>query len=203
MNTGWRSRGYIPHLEAGAQPQFVTFRLFDSLPNEVLDRWRQELNDKPADEVRKELLRRIGGYLDEGHGCCLLRNPVAAKIVHDAILFLHGRKYSLHAWVVMPNHGHLLFSPMDGHTLDKILHSLKSYTVHEINRQLGREGQLWQEEYYDELVAGDDGMERVRLYIEWNPVKAGLCFEPKAWAYSSANEVARRRIQEQAQGETP
>jgi hypothetical protein len=40
---GWYSRGYLPHYDGGAIPQFITARLFDSMPQSVLERWRKEL----------------------------------------------------------------------------------------------------------------------------------------------------------------
>jgi len=43
---GWHSRGYLPHFDAGATPQSVTFRLFDSFPALQLAGWADELSDK-------------------------------------------------------------------------------------------------------------------------------------------------------------
>ena len=196
MGTGWRSRGYLPHIEAGTKPQFVTWRLEDSLPREVLERWYEEARLLPESDRNREILQRIEAYLDEGHGNCILRNPVAAKIVQDALLFHHGRQYQLLSWVVMPNHCHALIVPRIGFTLSKIMHSQKSFTVHAINKALGREGEMWQAEYYDEIREEEEEIERTRFYIEWNPVEAGLCPDPSHWPYSSANPVARKKVEE-------
>ena len=43
---GWYDRGYLPHLDGGETPQFITFRLFDSMPQELLDKWRKLITDK-------------------------------------------------------------------------------------------------------------------------------------------------------------
>jgi len=194
MGTGWRSRGYLPHIEAGSTPQFLTWRLSDSLPKEAIDRWQQELESLPDSERKEEMLHRIERFLDEGNGSCILRNPIAAEIVQGALFFHHGKQYELMSWVVMPNHCHVLLAPKEGFPLSKIMHSQKSFTVHEINKALSRQGELWQAEYYDEVREDDEEIERTRLYIEWNPVKAGLCTDPLLWPYSSANPVARRRL---------
>ena len=196
MKTGWRSRGYLPHIEAGTTPQFLTWRLDDSLPSDVLGHWMEELKALPENERNKEVLHRIEAYLDAGHGSCILRSPLAAKIVQDALLFHHGRQYRLLSCVVMPNHCHALLAPMEGFSLSKIMHSQKSFTVHEINKALGREGDLWQAEYYDEIRDNEEAIERTRHYIEWNPVKAGLCTDTNYWPYSTGNPFVRKRLEE-------
>lgn len=90
----WHSRGKIPHLDEKLVPQFVTFRLADSMPQSVLDKWRSlSLTDS-------QFRRRIEKYLDAGYGACHLSNPEVAKMVENALKFHAGTKYDLNAWVV-------------------------------------------------------------------------------------------------------
>jgi REP element-mobilizing transposase RayT len=94
-------------------------------------------------------------------------------------------RYQLHSFVVMPNHVHLLVTPHVVAT--RWLGPLKGFTAHEANRMLGRVGQsFWQDESYDHLVRSDAEFERIREYIESNPVKAGLVSAAKCWQWSSA-----------------
>jgi len=94
-------------------------------------------------------------------------------------------KYHLHAYVVMPNHVHMLITPFDA--LERITHSLKRFTARKANELLGLTGRpFWQEESYDRLVRDTDGFERVVHYIENNPVRAGLVREPQEFLWSSA-----------------
>ena len=179
---GWRSRGYLPHFEGGERAQFITFRLHDSLPQAVLDRWRREL--ARADEAL--LRRRIEAYLDRGYGDAHLGEPRVAAMAQAALLHFDGTRYRLAAWVVMPNHVHLLAAPCRGHTLAALMHALKSYTAHEANKLLRRAGALWQEEYFDRYIRDADHYAKTITYIESNPVKAGLCRTPADWPYSSA-----------------
>src|SRR5436305_13321603 len=116
-----RTRGYLPHIEAGRTYQFVTFRLADSLPAVLIEKWKNELADLPESEFKKQYHRRIESYLDEGHGSQILRNPVAAVIVQDSLLFGHPERYHLGAWVIMPNHAHILIGPSEGWTLSRIM----------------------------------------------------------------------------------
>jgi len=92
----------------------------------------------------------------------------------------------MHAWVVMPNHVHALFTPEPGWTLSAILHSWKSYSAHAANRMLGQQGRFWHADYFDRFVRDARHYEAVRGYIERNPVKAKLCRSTGEWRFGSA-----------------
>ncbi len=94
------------------------------------------------------------------------------------------RRYELHSFVVMPN---LLVTPHVVAT--KWLGPLKGFTAHEANRILGRQGQFWQDECYDHLVRSGAEFERIRRYIEMNPVKAGLASAVEEYPWSSSFPV--------------
>jgi REP element-mobilizing transposase RayT len=183
---GWHWRGYLPHFDGGAIPQSVTFRLADSFPKVCLDAWRAELRQLTRAKADVEMRRRIEGYLDAGHGACHLRDPRVADLVQNALLYFDGTRYRLHAWVIMPNHVHVLFTPVEGESLSAIVHSWKSYTAKEANRLLGRQGQFWEEDYFDRFIRNEEHFAAVAAYIESNPVKAGLCGCNEEWRYSSA-----------------
>lgn len=185
---GWHGRGYLPHFDGGEIPQTVTFRLYDSLPQSVLERWREELNYDEArgKEVDAEMRRRVEQYLDRGCGAAYLKDARVARMVQDALLHFDGVRYRLSAWVVMPNHVHLLATPCVGHTLARIMHSIKSYTAHEANKLLKRDGTFWQKESFDRYIRDARHFAAAVRYIENNPVKAGLCRAPEEWPFSSA-----------------
>ena len=91
----------------------------------------------------------------------------------------------LHAFVVMPNHVHML---VESSTIaSRWLGALKGFTGHCANGLLGLHGRFWQEESYDHLVRNDDEFDRVRRYIENNPVVAGLATTPEEYPWSSAS----------------
>jgi REP element-mobilizing transposase RayT len=182
---GWHSRGYLPHYDGGEIPQFITFRLADSLPQELLDKWREELGNDDCDSDAA-LRKRIELYLDQGCGECHLRDPRVAEMVQNSLLFFDGDRYRLSAWVVMPNHAHMLLTPCANQELSAILHSLKSYTANEANKLIGRTGQFWQPESFDRWIRDPDHFAKVIAYIENNPVKARLCKRPEDWPFSSA-----------------
>jgi REP element-mobilizing transposase RayT len=180
-----RHTNHLPHWQQDNATFFVTFRLGDSIPESKLAPWRDardawlQLNPKPwtfekESEYHDRFSRKIEEWLDAGAGSCLLRDPVAAKIVGDALDHFEDERCRQHAWVVMPNHVHALFSLLGGYKLETVMHSWKSYSAHAINKVLGRAGELWQREYFDRMIRDVEHFERCRRYIENNPVKARL-----------------------------
>jgi REP element-mobilizing transposase RayT len=117
--------------------------------------------------------------------------PEIANMVEEAIRYRDRplRHYDLHAFVVMPNHVHLMMTPLI--SVSKVMQSLKRFTGREGNRILGIIGQPFrQDESYDRLVRNDTEFARITHYIETNPVKAGLAATPEAFLWSSARRVA-------------
>jgi len=182
----WRSRGYLPHFEGQSVPQALTFRLADSLPKHVLSQIGGDIAGLPDPKASLERRRRSHDWLDKGSGSCWLAEPPIAEVVAGAICFFDERKYHLHAWVVMPSHVHLLFSPKPDSTLAAIAHALKSYTAKEANRLLERTGSFWQREYFDRAIRDVEHYRTEIAYIEANPIKAGLCLRTRDWPFSSA-----------------
>jgi arylsulfatase A len=183
---GWHSRGYLPHFDGGAISQFLTFRTAGSLPRSVIDAWRAELRCSPATEAALEVYRRAEAYLDEGHGPCPLVEPRLAGLVEDALLHFDGERYRLHAWVVMPNHVHMLVPPCETWRLAELAKSWKSWTARRANALLNQHVAFWQREYFDRYIRNGKHFRAVVSYIEQNPVKAGLCARPEDWVFASA-----------------
>ncbi len=172
----------MPHFDGGEILQFITFRLFDSLQKEVLEKWRDEIMDESG---IVEFRKKIESYLDAGVGSCFLKDNVA-QIVRDCLIYYHEKKYKLVSWVIMPNHVHCLLSPLKNVELEKVTHSIKSYSAQSANKILNRKGQFWQHESFDRYIRNSNHYRNVIKYIENNPVKAGLCEKPEDWIYSSA-----------------
>jgi len=187
---GWHSRGYLPHFDGGEITQAVTIRLADSLPHSMLERWRMEFQSLAAttseEQIKTELRKRIENWLDQGYGQCNLRNPQVAEAVQKALLYFDQERYRLVAWVIMPNHVHLILTPCLGQSLSRIMHSLKSFTATEANKLLRKTGSFWQKDYYDRYIRDEKHFAAALAYVENNPVKAGLCQQAADWLFSSA-----------------
>ena len=93
----------------------------------------------------------------------------------------------------MANHVHLLILPRVA--LSRLMQTLKGYTAREANKLLGRTGQrFWQAESYDRWVRDSREAERIRAYVENNPVKAGLVLRPEDYQWSSARGRVERTL---------
>ena len=178
-----RNGGNLPHWEQGSVWYFVTFRLADAIPVEVVENMQRQRetwkrvhdprNLPPAALIEYHQLfsERYEQLLHADVGSCVLRDPANADIVRDALRFFVGQRYALDEHVIMPNHVHVLVKPLAGHRLVDILHSWKSFTANRLNRRLGRAGQLWQHESYDHIVRNEAAMQAIRRYIRANPTK--------------------------------
>jgi REP element-mobilizing transposase RayT len=163
----------------------LTFRLADSAPAQLWRdlrleevEWRERHPEPWSDGIGKEYRRRFTGrverWLDMNYGECVLRTPGCAAIVAQSLRFFEGTRTRLHAWVVMPNHVHVLAQILEGHTLPRTMASWKGFTAREINRHLGRGGTLWQKGYHDRLIRDWRHFGHAVRYIRQNPRKAQL-----------------------------
>jgi len=180
-----QKRGHLAHWEQTGATYFVTFRLADSIPADVLSQWKCEraawlkLHPQPWDwKTAREYMRRFEEerehWLDQGHGSCLLREPRAAAIVAESLNHFDRERYLVDAYVIMPNHVHVLFKPLGKNSLADILHSWKSFTAQALNREMNRAGALWMHESFDTIVRDAEHLRVCREYIAQNPAKARL-----------------------------
>jgi REP element-mobilizing transposase RayT len=217
---GWYSRGYLPHFDVSGIYQAITYRLADSFPGSAgvppalrakeaggtpaLPAFALNANGSRAslpqsDAKKTEQRQKIERDLDKGYGSCILREGEIAKIVVDGWKYFDGERYDLVAYVVMPNHVHLLIKTYEGFPLSKVLHSWKSFSAHKIIKHLeicgrdarapgGRDSKIWQNEYFDRFIRDERHFSQTIAYIYENPVKAGLCHHAEEWLWSSIKE---------------
>jgi REP element-mobilizing transposase RayT len=117
-------------------------------------------------------------------------SPEERTTVLEAVRYWDNRKWTVYAAVIMPNHVHALVQPLiqsKGGSFDlaEILHSVKSFSAHQINRQRERHGSIWQDERFDRIVRDEMEFKEKWEYIRNNPVKNGLCQSPEKypWLY--------------------
>jgi REP element-mobilizing transposase RayT len=123
--------------------------------------------------VEEAFTIRLDDELHVERGACHLRNPKLADAVTENLQHFNNGRYLLHAWCVMPNHVHVVFTPSDGESLDRILHSWKSYTSHVASRIVGTTT-LWAREYFDRVIRDERHFVNAVAYVRGNPAKAGL-----------------------------
>jgi REP element-mobilizing transposase RayT len=185
---------HLPHWQPPNAVFFVTFRLKNSLPYEIIESlqaekeraFRSVFDDQHSFERWEEQLHKAD------FGPRWLAQPEIARIVQEAFHYRDGKVFDLHAYCIMSNHVHLVFEPLstsechsDVLPLYKILQSLKRHTARQANLVLGREGAFWQDESYDRVIRDQEEYTRIIQYVLQNPVKAGLVsqWEEGQWTY--------------------
>ena len=176
-------RRNLPHWQPEKCSIFVTWRLHGSLPKgfaECLRKW--------TGEPGKQFLK-ADRILDAASSRPLwLNNPKIAWNVQRAIR--RGAElghYELRAYVIMPNHVHVLLDPLV--SLEKLMAGIKGVSARGANAELGRTGEpIWQDESFDHWIRGPGQFVKIHAYIENNPVKAHLCRKPEDWPWSSAHK---------------
>lgn len=180
-----RKRRKLPHWEQRGCTYFVTFRLADSIPKTKIDLWKAERDSwrserpepwtaKDWQEYHERFTARIERWSDRGWGACWLDDPRVRQIVAEAFIFFHGERYDLEQFVIMANHVHLLVRLKENWSLQKVMHSWKSFTAHKVNELQNRSGTLWMDESFDHIVRSSKQLKRFCRYIEENPAKARL-----------------------------
>ena len=124
------------------------------------------------------------------------------QIVEYSILFGHKKSNLVHAYVIMPNHIHLVIEPLpvtntwhawcdyrEFHRLESIVRSPKSYSGRAINKRLERSGPVWRDEYFDRIIRDDTELDTVIDYIHHNPVRWGLVEQPEKYRWSSIHTI--------------
>jgi len=160
---------------SGSIDLFVTWHLAGSLPR---DRY-----PPPGKVNAGAAFVWMDRYLDTSReGPQWLAKPEIAKIVEGV---LTRQDCDLHAYVIMPNHVHVLLTPSVAPA--RLMHSIKGSGAREANKTLGLSGRpFWQHESYDHMVRTPEEFAKIHRYIQSNPVKAGLAATPEAYRWSSA-----------------
>lgn len=196
----------LPHYHMEGFPLFITFRLFGSLPVDVLAQLKAQRESElkalknatspERYEIEKKHFVRYDDWLDRYEfGPRWLQAESIAKIVAKEINNLNDDRYRLMAYCIMPNHVHLLIESLVSvqanhrgksakYPITDTLRLLKGRTARDCNLELKRSGSFWQHESYDHVVRDDKELSRIILYILNNPVKAGLAKKWNDWKFT-------------------
>jgi len=173
----------LPHWQPDGRAIFLTWRLHGSLPTGFVHQLQKSDKDPGKQFLKADLTLDAAAtgprWLSDPEIACYAENAIirGAELGH----------YGLYAYVVMPNHVHVLLAPQV--PLRRITGGIKGVSARDANGALGRTGKaFWQDESFDHWIRNGAQFERIRNYIERNPVKAGLTARPDAWRWSSAHK---------------
>jgi len=195
----------LPHYQPKDSILFVTFRLANSLPKNVVVQLLQEREQREINIMceknreKKQILlqeegRRYFGHFDSYLDRVMteihwLANPVVAEVVKNSILFYDQKVYEVVAFCIMSNHVHLVLNMEKTNVpLHSILQRVKSYSARKANSLLEMKGIFWQRENYDHVVRNSEELKRIVRYVMENPLKAGLCKTWSDWRWTFINE---------------
>ncbi len=197
----WR---HLPHIQPPGATLFVTFRLAGSIPStlsrclleerELLEKQLASIED-PDERMRQAVRaeRRTFAKWDQAldsaqRGPFWLSDQKVAALVAESLHSLDTARYTLEAYCIMPNHVHLVFTPLSRndeayYAMSSIMHSLKRHTGLRANQILARNGDFWQHENYDHIVRDEKEFCRIIEYVLDNPVSAGLVSKREDWQW--------------------
>jgi REP element-mobilizing transposase RayT len=121
--------------------------------------------------------------------CCakreyFLKADVAARAAGRTLHRLHTEKHiQLLAWVLMPDHMHLLLELDDSKTLSASMARINSCVAKAVNQALGRHGPIWQGAYFDRGLRRNEEVDIAIRYLLNNPIRAGLADKIENYPY--------------------
>jgi cobalamin-dependent methionine synthase I/REP element-mobilizing transposase RayT len=129
-------------------------------------------------------------------------SDTARNIVLECVLHWKERRYELYAVCVMPDHVHILIEPRvrpdisdvtEFYSLTEILHTIKSFTAHEINKAEQKSGPVWERESFDRLIRSETDLQEKFHYITRNPWDAAVARsgEDYPWLWYQGKETFR------------
>ncbi len=180
-----KTQNHLPHWQQEGSTYFVTWRLKDSIPRDVLERLINEKSNwershhKPWTDIEEAeyhntFSKESDRLMDMEFGECVLRHLNCRDALANSLSLFDGERFLMHSWVAMPNHVHVLFSLVEGGSLEKVIGGWKGYSSKDINVVMGNEGSLWQKDYFDRIIRYWEHMFRAAKYIRRNPEKAKL-----------------------------
>jgi len=130
-------------------------------------------------------------------GMRLLQSERNAEMLIDVLRTLVAeRKFSLHDFVIMPDHVHLLIEVTSEMTIEKAMQLIKGRFSHRLSHELGYKGEVWQRGFTEEQVRDKQSFEGHRAYIAGNPVKAGLVGSAEEYPFCFCS-LARKKEESQ------
>jgi putative transposase len=125
---------------------------------------------------------------------------MAALFIEVLRGYMRSGKITVHDFVIMPNHVHILMTVPGEMSIEKAMQLIKGSFSFRANKELGFRGEIWQRGYSDVRILDDKSFQQHREYIENNPVKAGLANRPDEYPHGMAYLKKQKHAGAKAQG---
>jgi putative transposase len=194
--------GKLPHWQPAGATFFITMRLVDSIPKHIIAQYKAQkdievnkfkrlfstdplLLAEHLYDLDKKYFAIFDKELDKSNEPYWLKEKAIAEIVKGSIEFFEGKELTTHAYCIMSNHLHWVFTHQpEAEVIWRILQRMKRYTATQANKLLHRDGQFWEEESYDHIIRDAKEFDNIVWYTLQNPVKAGFVKKWEDWAFS-------------------
>jgi putative transposase len=183
-------RRNLPHLHPSQGIFFITYRLVDSMPKDIIEKLHNEFMNKKEELIiqpnKHSYFVAFDEYMDRYKtDKSFLSIPEVAEINKKALHHFDLKYYQLICYCIMSNHVHLVIKLTDeAPDLSQIMHSIKRYTAKESNIILNKKGAFWMKESYDHLIRSEKELRNVVNYVINNPIKAGLTEHWGKWPHT-------------------
>lgn len=122
----------------------------------------------------------------------LADDKIVAILTREFEGALNQHKWAVGSYVIMPDHVHFFCTPgPQAVTLSRFMGSWKEWTAKAMKRELGLPGKVWQREFFDHLLRSDESYSEKWLYVQENPVRAGLVSKAEDWKYQGSIHFTR------------
>lgn len=184
----------LPHINAYDQYQFITYRLADSLPRDIIENLCLEWQNNNCDLEKNEINNKIEDYQNAGYGSSILVHPLITDMILENWYYFSGNFYDLICWVIMPNHVHLIIKEYNEIKINTIIEKWKSFSSKQIIKlsplikgnidcyihkkdyfdKLIESRKIWQRGYWDHYLRNDEEFLilsitfiKIRLMLVW------------------------------------
>lgn len=124
----------------------------------------------------------------------LSRSPHASRLydmLADGLRSFDPTAFRIYTWIVMPDHVHVV-GVVGRAPLGATLWAFKVGTALRLNRLAARRGSVWNREFHDRTLSAEGATVSAMIYVEHNPVRAGLVSDARSWRWSGLHDRLRR-----------
>jgi putative transposase len=117
----------------------------------------------------------------------LLQNDRYAALLANCIFHYRDQgQFAVHAFVIMPDHAHIVLSPMSAKTVERSVQLIKGSFSYRVRKEIGYPGEVWRQSFHDRRVLDTEAFAAVVEYTHQSPVRRGLCTDAREFRFSSA-----------------
>ena len=117
----------------------------------------------------------------------LFQQPQYAQLLVQTLFHYRGSAYQLHEFVIMPDHFHVLMTPVT--SLERAVQFIKGGFSYRAKADLGSKAEIWQRSFTDHRIRNAEDYAKHVHYIHFNPVRRRLCVSPKEYACGSGSSL--------------